>query len=115
MESHRISMCYTYYYYCTDAITNLAATTTDTTVSLSWTAPNVRPGFLTGYTIVVDSSDLIRILQVVTSATIANLTSGTTHTFDVTPFNDLGGGAVRRVTLTTLATGRKQIVSYLAA
>ncbi len=71
--------------------TDLTATSGDTSVDLSWTAPASNGGATVTYTVTYGASTVTGITS--TSTTITGLTNGTSYSFTVTAVNSQGSGA----------------------
>jgi len=91
-----------------------------TTATLKWTAPSATGGYApSGYNILVGTSATsLTINQTVqasvTSATIANLVSGTTYYFKVQAINALGAGSLSSAVFATVGGTTPGAVSGLA-
>ncbi len=98
------------------APSNLAATSRDGEVTLSWTDPNNDA--ITKYQISTDGgSNFINILcdsSMATGHTVTGLTNGTTYTFQVRAYDNSGPGASATVTATPLFDAPTELTAWPA-
>ena len=78
---------------------NLKATAQDQQVVLSWSAPSTGAPF-DFYQVITSPADVPKIITSSTSATVTNLTNGTSYSFAVRAHNAQGYGPAARITAT---------------